>query len=76
MSEQLGKDHHWEGTPLQIVGRLDPYNIERIVIEFGNGDEEILIHKLGEEFSPYELYQAAGYIRALARDLHEQEAEE
>ena len=71
MSEGPDKEYSWEGTLLQMaaLSDLDPYGIKEIVIEFDTGDEEILKPQMGEEFGPYELWEAASYITFLSREL-------
>ena len=48
---------------------LDPYGIEEVVIEFGNGDEDVFRPKMREEFASYELSQMAAYLDSLANSI-------
>ena len=65
-----GTDRHWRGSPLDVAeSSVDAYGIKEIVIEFDNGDEDILRPKQREEFESYELYQMAVYIDAMAHSI-------
>ncbi len=57
----------WQGTPLEMELGMDPYGIKEIVFEFDTGEEEIMRPKLREEFSSYELHEAAHYLRAAVK---------
>ena len=62
-----GNDKHWRGSPLDMAGiSMDAYGIKEIVIEFDNGDEDILRPKQREEFGSYELHQMAAYLDSSA----------
>jgi hypothetical protein len=45
---------------------MDPYSIREVVIEFDNGDEDILRPKQRETFESYELHQLGTYLDTLA----------
>ncbi len=65
-----GTDRQWRGSPLDVAGRsVDAYGIKEIVIEFDNGDEEVLKPRMSEEFGSYELWQMATYLESLSRQL-------
>ena len=50
-------DRHWRGSPLDMAGStMDAYGIKEVVIEFDNGDEDILVPSMREEFGAYELH--------------------
>jgi hypothetical protein len=62
-----GRDREWHGSPLDVSqGTMDAYGIKEIVIEFDNGDEDILRPKQREEFESYELHQLGTYLDTLA----------
>jgi len=63
------RDQNWEGSPLQMGSGLDPYGIQKIIIKYDTGEEEVLRPKLREEFHSYELQQASGYLETLAHQL-------
>lgn len=48
---------------------MDPYGIREVVIEFDNGDEDILRPKRRKEFESYELSQFAAYLDSLAHSI-------
>jgi len=62
-------DRNWRGSPLDMGSGLDPYGIEEVVIEFGNGDEDVFRPKMREEFASYELSQMAAYLDSLANSI-------
>lgn len=65
-----GTDRQWRGSPLDVseIG-MDAYGIKEIVIEFDNGDEDILRPKQRDEFESYELHQTAAYLDSLAHSI-------
>ncbi len=48
---------------------MDAYGIKEIVIEFDNGDEDILRPKQRDEFESYELHQMAAYLDSVAHSI-------
>jgi hypothetical protein len=65
-----GTDRQWRGSPLDMAeGGIDAYGIKEIVIEFDNGDEDILRSKQRDEFESYELHQMAVYLDTLAHSI-------
>ena len=67
-----GRDRQWRGSPLDVAGRsVDVYGIKEIVVEFDNGDEDVLRPKHREEFQSYELHQVGTYLDTLAHSLRE-----
>ena len=65
-----GRDRHWRGSPLDASeGTMDPYSIREVVIEFDNGDEDILRPKQRDEFESYELHQLAAYLDSVAHSI-------
>ena len=55
------------GTPLGAA-RIDPCDIEEIVVEFDEG-KEFLTHKINERFGSYDLDEAARYIFFLSNHI-------
>jgi hypothetical protein len=65
-----GRDREWRGSPLDVSeSTMDPYGIREVVIEFDNGDEDILCPKQRDEFESYELHQLAAYLDSLAHSI-------
>ena len=65
-----GRDRHWRGSPLDVSeGTMDPYGIQEVVIEFDNGDKDILRPKQREHFESYELHQMGTYLDTLASGI-------
>jgi len=65
-----GSDRHWRGSPLDVAdSSIDAYGIENIVIEFDNGDEDVLRPKQRGEFGSYELHQMAAYLDSMAHSI-------
>ena len=65
-----GRDREWRGSPLDVSeSTMDPYGIREVVIEFDNGDEDILRPKQRDEFESYELHQLAAYVDSLAHSV-------
>jgi hypothetical protein len=65
-----GRDRHWRGSPLDVAeSTMDPYGIREVVIEFDNGDEDILRPKQRDEFESYELHQLAAYLDSVAHSI-------
>ncbi len=65
-----GTDRQWRGSPLDVAGsNMDAYGIKEIVIEFDNGDEDILRPKQRDEFESYELHQMAAYLDSVAHSI-------
>lgn len=63
-------DRHWRGSPLDVVdSSIDARGMTEIVIEFDNGDEDILRPKQRGEFGSYELHEMAGYLDSVAHSL-------
>ncbi len=62
-----GRDRQWRGSPLDVAeSNMDPYGIREVVVEFDNGDEDVLRPKRREEFESYELHQMGTYLDTLA----------
>jgi hypothetical protein len=65
-----GRDREWRGSPLDVSeSTMDPYGIREVVIEFDNGDEDILRPKQRDEFESYELHQLAAYLDSMAHSI-------
>ena len=65
-----GRDREWHGSPLDAAeSSTDPYGIREVVIEFDNGDEDVLRPKHREEFESYELHQLGTYLDTLAAGI-------
>jgi hypothetical protein len=65
-----GRDREWRGSPLDVSeSTMDPYGIKEVVIEFDNGDEDILRPKQRAEFESYELHQLAAYLDSVAHSV-------
>jgi hypothetical protein len=65
-----GRDREWRGSPLDASeSTMDSYGISEVVIEFDNGDEDILRPKHRKEFESYELHQLAAYVDSLAHSI-------
>jgi hypothetical protein len=65
-----GRDREWRGSPLDVSeSTMDPYGIREVVIEFDNGDEDILRPKQRDEFESYELHQLAAHVDSLAHSI-------
>ena len=65
-----GSNREWVGTPLDTdsIGGMSGDGIEKIVIEFDEG-EEILTSQLNERFGSYDLYEAGHYIHSLSAHI-------
>ena len=48
---------------------MDPYGIKEIVVEYDNGDKDILKPRLRAEYGVYELEQAGAYLGTLGAEL-------
>jgi hypothetical protein len=65
-----GRDKQWRGSPLDVGGSsVDAYGIKEIVIEFGNGDEDVFTPKERDEFESYELHQMATYLDSIGHSI-------
>jgi hypothetical protein len=63
-------DRQWRGSPLDMSGStMDAYGIERVVIEFDNGDEDVFRPRLRDEFGSYELHMMAAYLDSIAHRI-------
>ncbi|CAN5677436.1 hypothetical protein BH18ACT11_BH18ACT11_21720 [soil metagenome] len=63
-------DRHWRGSPLDAAdSSIDAHGIKEIVIEFDNGDEDVLRPKQRGEFGSYELHQMATYLDTMAHSI-------
>lgn len=61
------RKREWDGSPLDLAeSGMDPYGVTEIVIEFGEGESEVLRPKIRDQFQSYELEQAAHYLEALS----------
>lgn len=68
MDERSGKE--LRGSPLDLQeGGIDPHGIKEIVVEYGTGNDDVLKPKLRDEYSSYELQQAAVYLGTLLAEL-------
>jgi hypothetical protein len=66
-SKPRNADKTVTGTPLDLRHRLNPRGVRNVVIEYGDGDRNILSPKGGvEEFGAYEMYQMSIYLKDLA----------
>jgi hypothetical protein len=63
------RDKEWTGTPLDLRGDMNPQGIEKVTIEFGNGDTDTFRAKQRGEFASYELHQMAAYIDSMAHSI-------
>ena len=65
-----GSNREWVGTPLDTdsIGGMSGDGIEKIVIEFDEG-EEILTSQLNERFGSYDIYEAGHYIHSLSTHI-------
>ncbi|MDQ3862431.1 MAG: hypothetical protein M3317_02820 [Actinomycetota bacterium] len=69
-----GTDREWRGSPLDVAeGGIDAHGIKEVVIEFDNGDEDILTPKQRDEFESYELHQVAVYLDSMAHSIRKGE---
>lgn len=59
----------WQGTPLDMGDKLDPYGIVELCIKYDSGDEDIFRPRLRREFGSYELHQSSAYIYSIASRL-------
>jgi hypothetical protein len=48
---------------------MDPYGVREVIIEFGNGDEDVFRPRQREEFASYELHMMAAYIDSMAHSI-------
>ncbi len=65
-----GRDREWRGSALDVAeSSMDPYSISEVVIEFDNGDEDILRPKQRATFESYELHQLGAYLDSLAHSI-------
>lgn len=55
----------WQGTPLDMGEKLDPYSIQELRIEYDSGDEDVFRPRLRNEFGSYELHQMSAYIQSM-----------
>ncbi|MBA2442767.1 MAG: hypothetical protein H0V53_10245 [Rubrobacter sp.] len=63
----------WRGTPLDMGGRLDPYGIQEISLEYDSGDEDVFRPRLSKEFGSYELHQMSAYVESLTASMRKQQ---
>lgn len=63
------RDKEWTGTPLDLRGDMNPQGVEKIIIEFGNGDTDTFRAKQRDEFASYELHQMSAYIESMAHSI-------
>lgn len=63
------KENTWTGTPLDRRDDMDPHGVREVVIEFGNGDEDVFRPRQREEFASYELHMMAAYIDSMAHSI-------
>jgi len=67
-----GTDKQWRGSPLDVAGSgMDAYGIKEIVIEFDNGDKDVLSPKDRDEFESYELHEMTVYLDSVGRSIRE-----
>jgi hypothetical protein len=65
-----GRDREWHGSSLDVAeSSMDPYGITEVVIQFDNGDEDILRPKQREAFESYELQQLGTYLDTVAHSI-------
>lgn len=63
------KGRQWQGTPLDMGERMDPYGIKELIIEYDTGDEDVFRPRLRQEFGSYELHQTSAYIESIVPRL-------
>ncbi|CAN5742478.1 hypothetical protein BH23ACT11_BH23ACT11_08250 [soil metagenome] len=69
METSQSTERQWTGTPLDRRDDMDPYGVREVVIQFGNGDEDIFRARQREEFASYELHMMAAYIEGMAHSI-------
>lgn len=62
-------ERQWEGTPLDKRDDMDPYGVQEVVLQFGNGDVDIFRARQRPEFASYELHMMAAYIDSIAHSI-------
>lgn len=65
-------EKYWRGSPLDMGGDMDPNGVREVVIEFGNGDEDVFRPRQREEFFAYELHQMGTYIDTIAHTIRKE----
>lgn len=63
------RDKEWTGSPLDLRGDMNPQGVEKVVIEFGNGDTDVFRPRQRDEFASYELHEMAAYIESMAHSI-------
>lgn len=63
------RDKEWTGTPMDLRGDMNPRGVEKVIIEFGNGDTDVFRPKQRDEFASYELNQMGAYIESMAHSI-------
>ena len=71
MQEYRGEDanREWRGSPLDISDAgMDPRGVKEIVIEFDNGDSDVIRPRTRDVFESYELHMMSVYLDTVAHD--------
>ena len=64
-----GSDREWRGSPLDISDAgMDPKGVREIVIEFDNGDSDVIKPRRRDVFESYELHMMSVYLDTVAHD--------
>lgn len=64
-----GADREWRGSPLDISDAgIDPKGVREIVIEFDNGDSDVITPRRRKVFESYELHMVSVYLDTVAHD--------
>jgi hypothetical protein len=64
-----GADGEWRGSPLDISDAgMDPKGVREIVIEFDNGDSDVIKPRRRDVFESYELHMMSVYLDTVAHD--------
>lgn len=59
----------WRGSPLDISDAgMDPRGVKEIVIEFDNGDSDVIRPRRRDVFESYELHMMSVYLDTVAHD--------
>ena len=74
LQEYTGEDanNEWRGSPLDISDAgMDHKGVKEIVIEFDNGDSDVIRPRLRDEFGSYELHMVSVYLDTVAHDARQ-----
>ena len=68
-ANRKGADREWRGSPLDISDAgMDPKGVREIVIEFDNGDSDVITPRRRKVFESYELHMMSVYLDTVAHD--------